>query len=197
MKNILLCGVGGQGTVLASKLIAQAAMEKGMKARSAETIGMAQRGGSVVSHVRFGQEIHSPLIPLGQADLIMGFEPGEAMRVIPYLKEGGSMIVCPDAILPVTASLGIGGYSGAKAVEYLKEHVSSLILVDGKSICEECGSPKVLNVALLGAAAAGGMLGITAEEMESAVMSRVPDKLKDMNRKALKLGAASVSNMKR
>ena len=197
MKNILLCGVGGQGTVLASKLIAQAAMEKGMKAKSAETIGMAQRGGSVVSHVRFGQEIYIPLIPMGQADVIMAFEPGEAMRAIPYLKEGGSMIVCPDAILPVTASLGIGGYSGTKAVEYLKEHVKSLVLVDGTSICKECGSPKVLNVALLGAAAAGGMLGITIEEMENAVMNRVPDKLKDMNRKALQLGAASVSNMKR
>ncbi len=197
MKNILLCGVGGQGTVLASKLIAQAAMEKGMKAKSAETIGMAQRCGSVVSHVRFGQEIYSPLIPMGQADVIMAFEPGEAMRAIPYLKEGGSMIVCPDAILPVTASLGIGGYSGIKAVEYLKEHVKSLVLVDGTSICKECGSPKVLNVALLGAAAAGGMLGITIEEMENAVMNRVPDKLKDMNRKALQLGAASVSNMKR
>lgn len=192
MKNILLCGVGGQGTVLASKLIAQAAMEKGLKARSAETIGMAQRGGSVVSHVRFGQEIYSPLIPLGQADLVIAFEPGEAVRALPYLKEGGSLIVCPDAILPVTASLGIGGYSGSKAVGYLEENVKNLVLVDGKSICNECGSPKVLNVALLGAAAASGMLGITPEEMEHAVMNRVPEKLKDMNRKALKMGAESV-----
>lgn len=192
MKNILLCGVGGQGTVLASKLIAQAAMEKGLKARSAETIGMAQRGGSVVSHVRFGREIYSPLIPFGQADVVIGFEPGEALRALPYLKKGGSLIVCPDAILPVTASLGIGAYSGKDAVEYLKKQDVHLVLVDGTAICRECGSPKVLNVALLGAAAAGGMLGITPEEMENAVMNRVPEKLKEMNRKALKLGAASV-----
>ena len=77
-KNVLLCGVGGQGTVLASRLIALAAMEKGMEARGAETIGMAQRGGSVVSHVRIGEEIHSPLIPYKAADVIIGFEPAEA-----------------------------------------------------------------------------------------------------------------------
>ena len=75
--NVLLAGVGGQGTVLASRLIAQAAMDKGFFARTAETIGMAQRGGCVVSHVRVGEEVYSPLIPLGTADLLIGFEPGE------------------------------------------------------------------------------------------------------------------------
>ena len=82
-KNVLVCGVGGQGTVLASRLIALAAMEKGMEARGAETIGMAQRGGSVVSHVRIGEEIHSPLIPYKAADVIIGFEPAEAVRCLP------------------------------------------------------------------------------------------------------------------
>ena len=86
MMNCLLAGVGGQGTVLASKLIAQSAMNRGLNARTAETIGMAQRGGCVVSHVRVGEKIHSPLIPQHKADLIIGFEPAEAVRCLPYLK---------------------------------------------------------------------------------------------------------------
>ena len=92
-KNVLLCGVGGQGTVLASRLIALAAMEKGMEARGAETIGMAQRGGSVVSHVRIGGEIYSPMIPHKGADVMIGFEPAEAVRCLPYLKKGGCVAV--------------------------------------------------------------------------------------------------------
>ena len=83
-KNIVLCGVGGQGTVLASKLIAAAAMKKGLSVMSAETIGMAQRGGSVFSHVRIGDDVCSPMIARGSADLIVGFEPGEAVRMLPF-----------------------------------------------------------------------------------------------------------------
>ncbi|MBP5751237.1 MAG: 2-oxoacid:acceptor oxidoreductase family protein, partial [Treponema sp.] len=86
-KNILICGVGGQGTVLAAKIIAQAAINQGQKVLSAETIGMAQRGGSVVSHVRIGDDAFSPLIPQGQADLLISFEAAEAVRNIPYLKK--------------------------------------------------------------------------------------------------------------
>lgn len=86
-KNIILCGVGGQGTVLASKLIAAAAMEKGIPVMSAETIGMAQRGGSVFSHVRMGENLYSPMIAKGTADMILGFEPGETVRMLPYLKK--------------------------------------------------------------------------------------------------------------
>ena len=95
-KSILLAGVGGQGTVLASKLIAQAAIDLGFPARTAETIGMAQRGGCVVSHVRIG-EAHSPLIPKGKADIIIGFEPAEAVRCLPYLKEEGVVVTTKKA----------------------------------------------------------------------------------------------------
>ena len=84
-KNIILCGVGGQGTILASKLISTAAMEKNIPVMSAETIGMAQRGGSVFSHLRMGEEIYSPMIARGTADIILGFEPGETVRMLPYL----------------------------------------------------------------------------------------------------------------
>jgi indolepyruvate ferredoxin oxidoreductase beta subunit len=189
-KNVLLCGVGGQGTVLASRLIALAAMEKGMEARGAETIGMAQRGGSVVSHVRIGEEIYSPLIPHGGADVIIGFEPAEAVRCLPYLKKGGCVVVSPAPIRPVTASLTGGAYTGREMMEYL-EHAGENLVVDAASIGMECGSPKVMNVALLGAAIASGLIGISLEEMEAAIEKRVPEKFKDMNMKALKLGAAA------
>lgn len=94
-KNVLLCGVGGQGTVLASRLIALAAMEKGMEARGAETIGMAQRGGSVVSHVRIGENIYSPMIPHRGADVLICFEPAEAVRCLPYLKQTAAPSCAP------------------------------------------------------------------------------------------------------
>jgi indolepyruvate ferredoxin oxidoreductase beta subunit len=103
-KNCLLCGVGGQGVVLASKLIAYAAMEKGLNVRTSETIGMSQRGGSVVTHVRMGETVHSPMIPKGAADVIMAFEPAEAVRNLSYLKKDGVMVVedvkISDYLLP-------------------------------------------------------------------------------------------------
>lgn len=105
MTNVLISGVGGQGTVLASKLIAAAAMAKELDVRTTETIGMAQRGGSVVSHVRIGQNINSPLIPQRAAHAVIGFEPAEAVRVLPYLSADGLMIVCDKAMKPVTSSL--------------------------------------------------------------------------------------------
>lgn len=189
MADCLLCGVGGQGTVLASKLIAFSAMNKGLMARTAETIGMAQRGGCVVSHVRTGKEIHSPLIPLGSADVIIGFEPAEAVRCLPYLKKDGVVAVSTKAIMPVTASLGGGTYSGAEMIDYLRANVKKLIVVDTDKICEECGSSKVLNVALLGAAAASDMLGVSVKDIENAILNRVPEKFHALNLKALELGA--------
>ena len=100
-RNIILCGVGGQGTVLASRLISAAAMKEGIPVQSAETIGMAQRGGSVFSHIRLGEGVNTPMIGLGQADLILGFELGETVRQLPYLKEGGKVFYyereCPNS----------------------------------------------------------------------------------------------------
>lgn len=184
--NCLLCGVGGQGTVLASRMIAAAAMKKGMYAKTAETIGMAQRGGSVVSHVRIGDKQHSPLIPFGIADVIIGFEPAEAVRCLSYLKNGGTVVVSDKAVLPVTASLGIGSYTDSKEMlDYLKKNVENLIIVDGDEICNRLGNPKVLNMVLLGAAAGSGALGVTREELETAMTERLNEKFHELNILAL------------
>ena len=119
-KDILICGVGGQGTVLASKLIAAAAMAEGHIVHSAETIGMAQRGGSVTSHVRIG-EAYSPLIPKGKCDMIISFEPSEAVRNLSYLKQDGLVIVNVDPVKPTTESLHETGYDGTNMIEYLQK----------------------------------------------------------------------------
>lgn len=186
-KNCLLCGVGGQGTILASKLIAEAAMEKGLFCRTSETIGMAQRGGSVVSHVRIGKDIASSTIPFHTVDVLIGFEPGEAVRALPYLKKDGILVVADRAVKPVTASLGGTNYNGEVMLGYLKENVSNLIIVSVNQVAHTCGTTKVVNVALLGAAVRSGGLGLSIEEVEQAVYRRVPEKFHSMNRKALYL----------
>ena len=188
-KNCLLCGVGGQGVVLASKLIAYAAMEKGLNVRTSETIGMSQRGGSVVTHVRMGETVHSPMIPKGTADVIMAFEPAEAVRNLSYLKEGGVMVVDKKAVKPVTATLSQNKYDGQKELLYLQENVKNLYIVDGDAICEEAGSSKVLNVVLLGVALGSGVLDIQLEEMKEEIKKHVKPQFVEMNIKALGLGA--------
>ncbi len=176
-----MCGVGGQGTVLASRIIASAAMDKGLDVRTAETIGMAQRGGSVVSHVRTGRDIHSPLIPQGDADVIIGFEPAEGVRNLNYLKPEGMMIVNSKAISPVSSSLGGAPYNGSEMLDFIKKNVKNLIIVDGDDICERLGSPKVLNIVLLAAAVKSGCLDITVDELKDTIKKRVNSKFRELN----------------
>lgn len=184
-KNIILCGVGGQGTVLASKLIAAAAMARDIPVMSAETIGMAQRGGSVFSHLRMGKGIHSPMIAEHTADLILGFEPGEAVRMLPYLKKDGQVVVSSRSIMPVTASLAGSDYSGDEMLSYLKTCVDKLLIIDTPKALKELGSPKALNILLLGAAASWGALGLSCEDLKEAIRRKLPAKFHEMNFRAL------------
>lgn len=184
-KNILLCGVGGQGTVLASKLIAAAAMKKGLSVMSAETIGMAQRGGSVFSYIRIGENLHSPMIAEGTADIILGFEPGETVRMLPYLKKDGRVIVSKKSIMPVTAALSNHIYQGEEMISYLQKQVEKLLVIDTEKACKELGSSKVLNLLLLGAAVHTGALGLSEEDITEAVRERIPEKYHELNFRAL------------
>lgn len=184
-KNIILCGVGGQGTVLASKLIAAAAMKKGLSVMGAETIGMAQRGGSVFSHIRIGKGFLSPMIAQGTADVILGFEPGEAVRMLPYLKKSGQAVVSARGIMPVTAALSGAAYKSEKMLAYLEKQVEHLLVVDTEKACRDIGSPKVLNILLLGAAAHSGALGLSDEDIKEVIKEHVPEKFHDMNLRAL------------
>lgn len=190
MKSCLLCGVGGQGTVLASRLIAAAAMEKGLFARTAETIGMAQRGGCVVSHVRVGEDVPSPLIPPASADVIVGFEPAEAARCMGFLKPGGTVIVCDRPVQPVTASLSGAAYDTAAMLEYIRAGAGAAYVLSSERITAQLGSLKALNVTLLGALGETGAMGLGTGELEKALEARVKPAYIEMNRKALALGAA-------
>ena len=184
-KNIVLCGVGGQGTVLASKLIAAAAMKKGVPVMSAETIGMAQRGGSVFSYLRMGEGPASPMVAKGTADLILGFEPGETVRMLPYLKPGGQVVVSGRAVMPVSAVLSGTEYRGADMIAFLREHVPRLLVVDTERACAELGSARCLNVLLLGAAVASGALGLTEAEIQDAIREQLAEKFHESNFRAL------------
>ena len=185
-KNLVLCGVGGQGTVLASKLIAAAAMEKGLQVMSAETIGMAQRGGNVFSNIRIGEGLYAPMIRKGEADLILGFEPGETVRMLPFLKKGGAVVTNLKAVKPTTASLSGSDYSGEQMVDYLKQVIpeDKLYLVDGEKLCAELGSTRCLNVVLLGAAVRTGEIGLTEEDVLAAIRRIVPARFLELNEKA-------------
>lgn len=188
--NLVIAGVGGQGTVLAAKLVARAAMDVGLDVRTSETIGMAQRGGSVVSHVRIADApIASPLMPPGSADTLLGFEPGEAVRCLPFLKPGGTVVVNARTVAPVTAALAQTEYSGQTMIDYLRQCGGQVVVIDGDAICAEIGSPKVINVALIGAAAAAGALGLALDKIEDALRKSLRPKLVDMNVKALHAGA--------
>lgn len=190
-KSILICGVGGQGTVLAAKLIAQAALANGVPVRSAETIGMAQRGGSVVSHVRLGSNAYSPLIPHGGADVLIAFEPCEAVRSIAYLREGGVVAVSSKAVQPVSASLTGKAFDAESMIEFLKKHASRVMVLDTDSLCAQLGSSKAANTLLLGAAVSSGMLGVTMEDLKAALKVLVKPDFVPLNEKALALGAQS------
>lgn len=185
-KDILVCGVGGQGTVLASKLLAAAAMQEGHVVHSAETIGMAQRGGSVTSHVRIGKA-DSPLIPKGKCDMILAFEPAEAVRNLSYLKEDGLVIVNEVAVKPTTESLHETGYDGSEMVAYLRKHCDTIV-VNAKTLCECVGSTRYLNVALLGVAAGSGVLDIARETLVSQIEKRVSQRFVDANKKVFEAG---------
>ncbi len=190
-KSIILCGVGGQGTVLASKLISYAAMAKNETVTSAETIGMAQRGGSVTSHVRIGEGAFSPLIPKGKADVMIAFEPAEAVRNLCYLKDGGAVVVSKKAVKPVTASLAAAEYEAEEMLAYLQKKVKRLIVIDGELAAEKLGSSKALNVVLLGAAIACDEMDISMEEIKVAITEKVPEKFHALNVRALEVGRAA------
>lgn len=192
-KDILVCGVGGQGTVLASKLIASAAMNLGNTVHSAETIGMAQRGGSVTSHIRIGEQAYSPLIPHGNADVILAFEPAEAVRNLAYLKKDGIVIVNSVPVKPVTESLNDTGYDGKDMITYLKSNCKCIV-VDAMELCSSLGSTRYFNVAILGVAVGTGKLGLDEETVLKEIESRVPAKFAETNKAAfsagIKVGAA-------
>lgn len=186
--DIMIAGVGGQGTVLASRIIAAAAIESGFFTRTSETIGMSQRGGSVVSHIRIESEKSSPVIPLKKANLLIGFELSEAARSLPRLSPEGKCIVNTHTIQPVTASLGAGAYNVDEITAHIKAKASGSIFVNGYNLANEAGSVKAVNVVLLGIALAEKALPLDKSIVEKVIVENVPKRFIDLNIKALNTG---------
>ena len=198
MINLLLAGVGGQGTVLAAKVLAKAAQAKGWQVRTAETIGMAQRGGSVTSHVRMGscgEEVLAPLVTKGTADVVIAFEPGEAARALPFLAPKGVLVTATSAIQPVTAALAGTPYSGNAVVEQLQQSLAGsgvlFVPVDDQALVQAAGNRKALNMMLLAVAVAQNRIPISLDELKAAVEACVKPQFVAMNLAAIDLAAAS------
>lgn len=197
MRNVLLTGVGGQGTVLAAKVLAQAAQAKGWQVRTAETIGMAQRGGSVVSHVRMGdngEEVIAPLVAKGTADMIIAFEPAEAARVLPYLAPDGVMVSATASIQPITAALSTEPYLAEATIASLDESLNEcaaaparFVLVDDEAVLSQVGNRKALNTVLLAFALKTGHLPLSLDDLRDAVRACVKPRFVELNLAAIDL----------
>lgn len=183
-KNIMIVGVGGQGTLLASRILGNVVINEGYDVKVSEVHGMSQRGGSVVTYVKYGDAVYSPIIDLGEADIILAFEMLEAYRALPYLKKGGRMIANTQEIDPMPVITGAAEYP-ADIEKKLAEKID-LVPVDALRLAEEAGNIKAVNVALIGVMAKS--TDIPYEKWVEAVRQTVPTKFLDVNLKAFELG---------
>lgn len=185
VKNILLVGVGGQGTILASKILTSGLMEAGYDVKMSEIHGMSQRGGSVSTQVRYGDEVLSPIVGLGSADVIVAFEKMEALRWLPYLKQGGHMVVNDFEINPSPVNQGLAEYPEG-IIEDLKSKANVISMKAG-DLATELGNPKAMNVVLLGALIKA-MGGLDDVDWMNQVEANVKPKFVELNKKAFNVG---------
>jgi indolepyruvate ferredoxin oxidoreductase, beta subunit len=183
--DIMLVGVGGQGTLLASRVLGNVALKMGYDVKVSEVHGMSQRGGSVVTYVKMGEKVFSPLIEKGEADIILAFEKLEALRWVDYLKEGGSMVVNEQEINPMPVITGIAKYP-EDIIKKLKAKIKNVTSINALKIAKECGNIKAVNMVLAGLMAASTQINknIWLEAMKDVI----PQKLIDVNLKAFEAG---------
>ena len=183
--SIMIVGVGGQGSLLASKLLGRLLTDEGYDVKVSEVHGMSQRGGSVVTYVRYGEKVYSPIITEGEADIIISFEKLEAARYAKYLKADGTVIVNTQQIDPMPVIIGAAKYPVDVLVE-LSEKGMSIEALDALSLANEAGSSKAVNIVLMGKAARN--FGIPYEKWITAIENTVAPKFVEMNKKAFELG---------
>lgn len=177
MINISLAGIGGQGSVLAAKILAETARSKGWQVRTAETTGMAQRGGNVMSHVRMGdegEEVFSPLPAQVSDDLIIALEPGEGLRALSLLKPQGLLVTASSGVAPVVSSFKAAPYNPSDMIARLQESGAHVVVVDDERLCSELGSRKVLNIVML----AKALLAVNDPMYQNALCGKIT--LEDM-----------------
>ncbi|OEU75891.1 MAG: indolepyruvate oxidoreductase subunit beta [Desulfuromonadales bacterium C00003068] len=185
--NVLLAGVGGQGILLASEVLSEVLMLAGYDVKKNEIHGMSQRGGSVTSHVRFGEKVNSPIIPEGEADILFGFELLETYRYLPLLKAHGKVVVNRHRIMPPSVATGMERYP-EQLEELIISAVDESLVVDGLELAMSAGNPRTVNTVLLGALS--NMLDIDENLWQQALTKMVPSKFLAENLKAFELGRA-------
>ena len=184
-KNVMIVGVGGQGSLLASKLLGRLLLSKGYDIKVSEVHGMSQRGGSVVTYVRYGERVYSPVIDKGEADFIVSFELLEAARWTEFLKPGGKIIVNTQQINPMPVIIGAAQYP-ANLLEKMAEAGLDVDALDALSLAEQAGSSKAVNIVLMGHLSR--YFDFTEEEWLEALEQSVASKFLEMNKKAFALG---------
>lgn len=184
-KNVMIVGVGGQGSLLASKLLGHLLLEQGYDVKVSEVHGMSQRGGSVVTYVRYGDRVDSPVIDQGEADYIVSFELLEAARWLPYLKEEGQIVTSTQQIDPMPVITGVAEYP-ENLVEKMKASGAKVDALDCLGLAEQAGSSKAVNIVLLGRLS--HYFGVAEEAWLSAIEAVVPPKFLELNKKAFALG---------
>ena len=183
-KNIMIVGVGGQGTLLASRILGNTVIGEGYDVKLSEVHGMSQRGGSVVTYVKYGEEVYSPIIGEGEADIILAFEMLEAYRALPYLKKGGVMIANTQNISPMPVITGAMQYP-ENIEDKLSEKIN-LVKVDALELAKQAGNIKAVNVVLIGVMAKN--TDIAYEKWIETIKTTVPQKFLEANLKAFDLG---------
>jgi len=184
-KNIMIVGVGGQGSLLASKLLGRMLLQKGYDIKVSEVHGMSQRGGSVVTYVRFGDKVYSPVIDKGEADFIVSFELLEAARWTQYLKPGGKIVVNTQEINPMPVIIGAAEYPQGLA-EQMKAAGLSVDAIDALALAQQAGSAKAVNIVLMGHLSR--YFDFAEEEWLQAIENCVPAKFLELNKTAFRLG---------
>ena len=185
VKNIMIVGVGGQGTLLASRIIGHAIVQMGYDVKVSEVHGMSQRGGSVVTYVKYGDKVYSPIVDEGEADFIISFEKLEAARWLSFLKKGGKIITSTQEIDPMPVITGAAEYP-TELVEKMEAKSIDILAVDALKLANEAGSPKATNVVLMGVLSR--FMEFSDEVWQTAIEECVPAKFLEINKKAFNLG---------
>ncbi len=187
--NILIAGVGGQGVILMSELLGNAAIRDGLNVRGSEVLGMAVRGGPVVSMIRLGDEVYGPLIPAGKGDILVGMEPAEALRNIGYMSKSSLIILNTQRVVPYTVFIGESSYPDiAEVIEILNRNSGEMIQMDATQIAKEAGNLLTTNIAMLGALFSSGKLPIKEETIKESIQDRFSGEAALLDLKVFDLG---------
>ncbi|UCE36643.1 MAG: indolepyruvate oxidoreductase subunit beta [Thermoplasmata archaeon] len=195
--DMLLAGVGGQGIIFAGQIILESALSEGYRVYAFEEHGMARRGGAVASHIRFGEELYTPLIPVGTGKLLAAFEPAEALRHMHFMDSGSKIILNTKPVVPVSVSTGKGSYPEVNdIIDIIINYSREIYALNATSLAEQAGNPISMNAVMIGAISACGAVPLPKEIVLEIVQKRSPSYSKDINTRAFELGYDMVEDAK-